>query len=92
MKEILVKYELDCYYGKIEGIFVTTKEELEASYGETAYFGEVLGKHSEVEDYLSKESFEIVTTDTDAVDAFKCTVGFGFGYNPLEYITDYSEE
>lgn len=85
-KPILVQYKLNCYYGDIEGLFISTKEELEASYGETCKFGEVLGKHSEVSDELSKDSYKILTDKPEEIEMFQRVIGIDFGYNPLDFI------
>jgi hypothetical protein len=34
--------------GTIEGLFFASEEEVQALFGEEVYFGEVLGKHSDV--------------------------------------------
>lgn len=86
MNKVLVQYRLNCHYGDIEGIFVSTHEELEVSYGETAMFGDVLGKHSEVWDFLGKDSYKILSEDPKEIEMFVKLVGDEFGYNPLDFI------
>ena len=86
MNKVLVQYRLNCHYGDIEGIFVSTKEELEASYGETAMSGDVLGKNSEVWDFLGKDSYKILSEDFKEIEMFQRVIGIDFGYNPLDFI------
>lgn len=44
MSKVLVRFHWDCgRMGDVEGIFVTTKEDLERNYGKRVYFGEILG-------------------------------------------------
>jgi hypothetical protein len=55
MSKILVKFYWDCgRNGDVEGLFITTKKELKYAIGKQIYFGEILGKHSEVYGILKK--------------------------------------
>jgi hypothetical protein len=76
--------------GTLSGIFVCEKEELEKLYGKEVYFGEVLGKHSEVVLELDAECFEIRTEDQDFIAKFVEILGDGTisGYNPFDYIDE----
>lgn len=78
--------------GELSGRFVLGDGEqtlLAETYGQEIYFGEVLGKHSEV--YLKLEPAHItVVTDDEAflaqADALK--VNLGHGFNPLDYLPE----
>lgn len=52
--------------GSLEGIFVATQEEVDRAVGQDLYFGEVLGKHSEV--YGRLESEEVAPLDVPPED------------------------
>jgi len=44
-------YKWSCDYGRmgcVEGLFAATQEQVDNLSGKTVYFGEILGKHSEV--------------------------------------------
>ncbi len=76
--------------GEVEGIFTCEKEQLEKAYGKEVYFGEILGKHSEVCGTLEEDAITILSDDQDFVKKFEEILGAGTvsGYNPLSYISD----
>jgi hypothetical protein len=88
--EGIYRMEFDCgRMGSLSGIFVANIEkvnELVAS-GQEVYFGEVLGKHSEVCGPIDEKEIELVTDDVDAVAMFK-KYKLQSGYNPFDYIHD----
>lgn len=90
-EKILVKWGWGFRGGVVEGLFVTTQSELNKAFGQEVYFGEILGKHSEVEGVLEEHEFEIISTDKAFVEQFQSIVGY-FGYNPLDYISEEDEE
>lgn len=86
-KECLWSFSWDCgRQGYVEGVFKATKEEVENAIGKEVYFGEILGKHSEVYGILEDGECELISDDplyvVNAVES---------GYNPLEYIDDDEE-
>lgn len=82
---ILYKFEWDCgRQGTLEGVFISTSEEINKIIGKEIYFGEVLGKHSEVFGTIEKEEIEELTDDQDFIDKFEILIG-SIGYNPLDY-------
>lgn len=88
--------EMDVDYGRmgtLSGIFVCEKADLEKLYGKEVYFGEVLGKHSEVVFTMDAECFEIRTEDQDFIAKFIEIMGDGTisGYNPFDYIDEDEE-
>ncbi len=78
--------------GYLEGLFIASKSDVEGAIGKTAYFGEVLGKHSDISLELEEGDFEIKSEDKDLIvglhDAFGCTSFLLSGYNPLDYIDE----
>ena len=92
---IIAKFYWDCgRMGEVDGIFVTTKEAIDAAIGQEIYFGEILGKHSEVSGTLNEGDIEILSEDQDFIAKFVEILGGGTisGYNPLEYLPDHYEE
>ena len=88
MSKILVKFYWDYgRVGSVNGLFVSTKEKIENLYGKEIYFGEILGKHSEVYGDISENDFTIISEDQDKIDWLEeimesKTIS---GYNPLDY-------
>lgn len=81
----LVKMNLDFgRMGRIESLFSCTKEEYDSLNERYVYFGEVLGKHSDISCELSENDFEIVSTDQKFIDQFDKHIG-NVGLNPLKH-------
>ncbi|MWV44824.1 hypothetical protein GRF59_14480 [Paenibacillus sp. HJL G12] len=84
----LFKFGWDCgRQGDVEGLFVATEKEVEYAIGRKAYFGEILGKHSEV--YGDIEEGDIAKVDIDPVAVEEVAKHLGStwsGYNPLHYL------
>lgn len=80
--------------GDIESLFVTTEKELEAALGKDVYFGEVLGKHSEIFGTLEKEDLTLLSEDQTKISWLVETVGSKSicGLNPLEHLSDCEED
>lgn len=77
--------------GKLSGIFVADEKKVESLLGREAYFGEVLGKHSEVFCTLKEDNFKCLTDDQEFIakfQEFKCQSGC----NPFDYVEEESEE
>ena len=94
MSKVLVRFHWDCgRMGDVEGIFVTTKEILERNYGKRVYFGEILGKHSEVYGTLERADITIESEDEVFIDQLVLILGTHIGgHNPLDYIQDDEDE
>lgn len=83
MEKIYRFYANQCY-GELSGIFVSTEEDIKSLYGKTIEFGEIMGKHSEVEETLDEDYFEVVTDDPKAVEIFE-KYNMATGTNPFDY-------
>jgi hypothetical protein len=77
--------------GDLEGVFVSTDEQLHGLYGEEIYFGEVLGKHSEVILTLDPKHITEVTDDEKFIELFE-QYNLENGYNPFDYYEDEADE
>lgn len=74
--------------GEIEGTFVATQEAVDAAVGQHAYFGEVLGKHSEVSGEIEDGEIKMLTDNQDFITAAIDYDVVPSGFNPLDYISD----
>ena len=86
-------YEMnfDCgRMGCLNGLFIAEKVELEATIGKTIYFGEVLGKHSDIYGPLEASEITMKSDDQDFIAQVEQVIGEGTlsGYNPLDYCGD----
>lgn len=90
----LYSFECDCgRMGALYGLFIATETEVSEAIGKHAYFGEVLGKHSEIygtldEEYITKIEVSPATL-AELEEKFGDTIS---GYNPLVYISEEEDE
>jgi len=87
MKKIY-KFDWDCgRMGDLSGLFIADSAEIEKLIGKEIYFGEVLGKHSEVSGTLDKDDLTVQTDDQEFIKKFEKLIGTGTisGFNPLDY-------
>lgn len=83
-KQCLWSFYWDCgRQGEVEGLFKATKEEVENAIGKEVYFGEILGKHSEVFGTIEEGEIELVSDNS--IEVMNATES---GYNPLEYLKE----
>jgi len=95
MSKVIAKFHWDCgRMGDVNGLFVADKAVLEAAYGKQVYFGEILGKHSEIYGDLDVGAITILTEDQDFIAKFIEIMGGGkiSGYNPLSYLNEDEED
>jgi len=74
--------------GELEGLFIADHEDLIKLEGKMIYFGEVLGKHSEViVEFSYDENIDVRTQDQEFIKKFREIMGDNYytGYNPLNY-------
>jgi hypothetical protein len=74
-------------YGTLEGVFVEDEERVARAIGKNVYFGEVLGKHSEVDLDLQEYHFKVMTEDQTFIHQFE-KLALATGYNPFDYMED----
>jgi hypothetical protein len=86
----LYSFELDWgRMGSLDGLFIADEQEIKDIIGKEIYFGEVLGKHSEVFDTMTEEMFEAIDLPEDVVKLLEEKVGATLsGYNPLDYVEE----
>lgn len=89
----LYSFHVDCgRQGRLEGLFIASQKEVDEAIGKELYFGEVLGKHSDVQGRLETHEITLVSNNQDKVEWLLGILGTCVsGFNPLEY-TQESEE
>ncbi len=91
----LYSYNVDCgRMGELEGLFIAEQSDVKKLIGKDVYFGEVLGKHSEIYGTVDEDEIKEISTDIDLIDKLESlfegsTIS---GYNPFEYTTQKDEE
>lgn len=73
--------------GDVKSTFVATDDEIADIVGKRAYFGEILGKHSEVYGDIEEADFTMVSDDPAFVESFRSKVG-STGHCPFDYIEE----
>lgn len=77
--------------GCLEAVFVANKDKVTSALGKYVYFGEVLGKHSQVHGELDADDFEMLTDDAAMVELFE-KHRLATGHNPLEFLQEESDD
>jgi len=83
----IYRLSVDCgRQGGLDGIFVEDSEDIQALIDShiKAYFGEVLGKHSEIYGSIEPTEIALVSTDETAIKIIE-ELGLENGYNPFDY-------
>lgn len=90
MNKFLWRFYWDCdRMGNVEGLFVATEDEIKNIIGKKIYFGEILGKHSEVYGNIDNEDITKLDLDCETVEKVTKLLGETWsGYNPLEYLEE----
>lgn len=88
--ENLYSFYWDCgRQGELEGRFLATQEEVDNTIGKEIYFGEVLGKYSEIYGELEKNDVVLITDNQDFLKMAKdLKIDLSSGFNPLSYIQE----
>lgn len=87
MKKGIYKLHFDCgRMGDLEGIFIAPKEHVDIliKEGIEVYFGEVLGKHSEITGPIEKKDITLVSDSLEAINIIE-ELDLETGYNPFAY-------
>ena len=93
-KKLLVQFYWNCgRMGDLEGLFITTEDKLKSWYGREAYFGEVLGKHSEIDGMIEESDFTIKSDNQEFIAKIEERLGDHLsGFYPGDYIADTDDE
>ena len=75
-------------YG-VEGLFIATQKEVDAIIGKTIYFGEICGKHSDIDYAFESGDIKPLWVSQTTIEDLEREVGETIsGHNPLEYFED----
>ena len=86
-KKSIWTFNWDCgRHGEVEGVFSATKKDIEKAIGCGIYFGEILGKHSEVFGFLDWKDLTEIICDEEFINKCEELKIIPTGYNPLCYI------
>lgn len=77
--------------GELHAIFVADAADVANAIGKRLYFGEVLGKHSDIYGPLEASDVTLVSDAADDVATFE-RLKLASGYNPLEYLDEADDE
>lgn len=82
------KFTSDYGYGALGGLFIEDSADVDflIKHGDKIYFyaGEVLGKYSEISDYIHTCDIQVLSTDENIVNILR-DIGAELGYNPLRF-------
>lgn len=80
--------------GTVEGLFVAEDTHVVENIGKEVYFGEILGKHSDIYGVLQLKDLEIISEDQEKISWLVEVLGNETisGYNPLKYINEFCYE
>lgn len=94
MTQKLWRFYWDCgRMGYLDGLFVATQAEVDEAVGKEIYFGEVLGKHSEIYGTLDRDELEEIDIGLEAIEKIVAITGATLsGYNPIEVYQEAKEE
>lgn len=88
----IYRYYLDCgRMGSVEGLFVAEMDEVEALAGKRCYFGEILGKHSEIDDNEPRANTSLLSSQQQHVAWFE-ELRLATGVNPLDFLPEDEDE
>lgn len=86
----LYKFNADCgRMGELQGIFIEDSDKVSKliESGDEVYFGEVLGKHSDVSFAIEEEMLTAVSVDPNVIAVIEDN-DLTSGYNPFDYIEE----
>ncbi|GCD11706.1 hypothetical protein [Clostridium tagluense] len=88
MKKLYKFYSSCNTSGSVEGIFIADEKIIKSAIGCNVWFGELLGKNSNIYGTLEKEDLTIINVSDITINEMEEVLGTNIsGYNPLDYIT-----
>lgn len=80
--------------GEVEGLFIAEESEVIAHLDKDVYFGEILGKHSEIYGTLGEEDLTVLSDDQEFIAQVERVFGGTriSGYCPLDYLSETDED
>jgi hypothetical protein len=86
-EEAVYKLNADCgRMGNLEGLFIAKKSHVKLliKSGIKVYFGEVLGKHSEIYGAIEKDAIKMISDELNVIELIE-KHDLENGYNPFKY-------
>lgn len=78
--------------GDVDGMFFAEEEDVKNAIGKEVYFGEILGKHSDIYGTLEDGEIEEIELSATTLKEMYEILGTNIsGYNPLEYLSEDEE-
>lgn len=71
--------------GYLSGVFIEDSDKTKEMLGSNVYFGEILGKHSEIVGTMSNKTLTFVTADPTIIQLFE-EFELSNGTNPFDYL------
>lgn len=93
MTKAIYKLNIPCHrQGELQGVFVAEKEQIKYLIDNKIkiFFGEVLGKHSNIVAILEEDEIIEVTDNEEFIKLFEC-YNLDSGINPLYYHTSMND-
>lgn len=89
----IYRMKIEFRAGNLSGIFVANRQSVQAwlSVGCELYFGEVLGKGSNVGGKIGEGDIKLITEDSHAVEIFE-KHNLQTGYNPFDYLPEEDDD
>jgi hypothetical protein len=82
----IYKFHVDCgRMGDLDGVFSADSEDVEKLLNREVFFGEVLGKHSDISEVIDEENLTAITTNAEFIELFD-KYELSNGFNPFDYI------
>lgn len=80
--------------GEVEGLFIAEETDVSAALGKDVYFGEILGKHSDISGTLDAEDLTVMSDDQEFISKVEQVFGTTClsGYCPLDYLSEDEDE
>lgn len=91
----LYEFYWDCgRQGDLSGLFIEDIEVVNGLIGSSLYFGEVLGKHSEIYGTWDEGDVKLISDDQDKIQWLQGLMKSKSisGFNPVEYVQDEEDE
>lgn len=86
--ETLYKFFVPCgLLGDLEGLFISTPEEVASVIGKKIIIDEPFGQHSEFSGILEDHDIKEISTDPKVINIMKKD-NLLIGYNPLNFISE----
>ena len=85
----LYKFEWDYgRQGSIDGLFISEEKDVKNAIGKNVYFGEILGKHSDIYGVIEEGEITEIKVSDSTLNELNLIFKNGniCGYNPLDYV------